>query len=79
MFEQTITMDDGSKVLVKIGKSKCGRGIVISQQIHPVGKAPLSMQCSGSCGGGPTISWSCPDGKDCFLDCTGDSAKGSCY
>ncbi len=36
------------------------------------------INCSGSCGGGATISWECSDGNDCSLNCTSGSAVGSC-
>jgi hypothetical protein len=32
--------------------------------------AAAQVQCSGSCGGGRTWTWTCPAGYDCFLNCT---------
>lgn len=29
-----------------------------------------AVNCSGSCGGGRTWSWTCPAGWDCWLNCT---------
>jgi hypothetical protein len=80
MFEHLIELENGDQVKVVINKSKCGRGVVICRQVLPKGRAtPLDMHCSGSCGGGPTISWTCPTGQDCSLDCTGTNPVGSCY
>jgi hypothetical protein len=79
MIEQVLSLEDGLKVRIKVGKSKCGKGTVICHQFLPLDAEPRDMQCSGSCGGGPSISWTCPAGLDCFLDCTGSSPKGSCY
>jgi hypothetical protein len=79
IFNQAIDLEGGHKVIVTIEKSKCGRGIVVCQErVSPDGKKG-SVSCSGSCGGGPTINWSCPDGKNCQLDCTSGSPVGSCY
>jgi hypothetical protein len=77
MLDQVVSLDDGSKVNVKVEKSACGRGIVICQQITQADGTILSVQCSGTCNG-QTINWTCPAGKNCRLDCTGSSPRGSC-
>jgi hypothetical protein len=44
------------------------------------GPSPYDHTCSGSCSGYPTQNWSCPDGKQCFLNCTTPSSPGlSCF
>jgi hypothetical protein len=50
---------------------------VVVSQIRTI-NGKRSVSCSGSCDGGPTISWSCPDGTDCSLDCTSGSPVGGC-
>lgn len=34
------------------------------------GAKPLSSSCSGRCGDRWSGSWTCPDGKSCFLNCS---------
>ena len=78
LFTHTIDQPDGSKLTVKVNKSKCGKGIVVRyEKISAAGKL-LDVSCSGSCGGGPTIYWSCPDGTDCNLDCTSGTPVPGC-
>ena len=64
--EHEVDLGGGDKIKVKVQKSKCGKGIVVSHTRTIKGKRDVSS--SGSCGGGPTIYWSCPDGTDCYLD-----------
>ena len=78
IFNQTIDLDDGSKITVKVEKTKCGKGVLICQERLSADGKTRSVQCSGSCGGGPTIYWTCPDGTNCYLDCTSGSPVGSC-
>lgn len=74
--EHEVDLGSGGKMTIKIKRSKCGKGVVVSQIRTINGKR--SVSCSGSCDGGPTISWSCPDGTDCSLDCTSGSPVGGC-
>lgn len=35
--------------------------------------------CSGSCGGNSVGSWTCPDSKNCYLNCTTNPPTKGCY
>ncbi|WP_119270242.1 hypothetical protein [Taklimakanibacter deserti] len=37
------------------------------------------ITCSGSCGGQPVGSWTCPADQSCSLDCTTNPPTRSCY
>lgn len=40
--------------------------------------AVAAIRCSGSCGGGPTWTWTCPSGYECFLNCA-KNPPAYCY
>jgi hypothetical protein len=81
MLEQTITLDDGTKIEVKVHKSDCGGGFIVCHQIFQVGLDPSAVSCNGSCtinGELKTFSWECPDGYRCSLSCVSDGYKTEC-
>lgn len=78
MTEFTTKLDDGSRVVVKIRKAAKGSGVVVCHQIFIPGQVTALINCSGSCGGGASKSWTCGDRQNCALNCTSGSPVGSC-
>jgi hypothetical protein len=77
MFKHTFPLADGASITVSAQPTKCGKGVVVChERVEADGKRVVN--CSGSCGGGPTIYWNCPDGTNCCLDCTSGSPVPSC-
>jgi hypothetical protein len=75
MINDLLTLNDGRRVRIKITKTKCVNGYTICHQMIEANGKALDVNCTGACAG-QTISWTCPDGKDCFLDCS--TMTGSC-
>ena len=64
--EHDIDIGRGNRVIVRVEKTDCGEGVLVSRTTIINGKK--RVHCSGHCGEN-WYYWECPDGHTCLLNC----------